>query len=121
MTRFVYLENAYVNVDTIDRMQRINQKEVRVSFKNGRSYVCTTTECNPEEIAGKDHIVQLIKCNEAIEAHYHDNEVEGGIWTSNIPYLALCADGTIRGLAYWDGELDFVDDVETFIGIFEKK
>lgn len=123
MSRFVECGcGRLVNVDNIARVEAGFKRndDCTVITKDGQ-YLRASCYVY-DEVAGKDHIVQLIPTNGRYQTYYRDNDGENGgdPWVYDFDYFAVCANGEVRALECVDGYFDFADTSESYMG-FELK
>lgn len=71
------------------------------------------------KLTGESCIVEMITQQQKVYAVY-DME-DGGYIANIVPYLALYADGEVRGFEFAEGEFQPVSSAGNFVGIFTEK
>ena len=120
MSRFIECGcRRLVNVDSIARVEAGVKRndDCTVITKDGQ-YLRAPYYVY-DEVAGKDHIVQLIPTNGRYQTYYRDNDGENGgdPWVYDFDYFAVCANGEVRPLECADGYLGFADTTSDYEGI----
>ena len=116
MSRFKYLNGAYVNVDTISAMEfpfRNNDK-CRVDFKDGAHVYAQ--EHQIDSIISDVTIKQIIPCTQPIVAIY---DCDGELYEEEVFYLGLCENGEIRPIVLVDRYYGTIDS-DNFKGLYCK-
>ena len=121
MSRFVDVNGIHVNVDFVESFWQAKDGELRVYLRGGDVEKVPPKQAGRvmQQLGGELHIVQVLPAAEPIYAVYR-NEDAGGYFANPVHYLALCADGVIRGVEYCDGCLDLADESCNFVGLNPK-
>lgn len=108
MSRIVYIGNGtYVNMEAVRRIE-MRDGEVIIQLQNGS--VMATDIYFLDSVVGKNFIVQIIPAKSVVAIY------EGGEPHKKVEFFALCADGKVRGIALFGGEIEFVDMGQEFNG-----
>ena len=122
MGRFVDVNGIHINVDFVESFWQAKDGELRVYLRGGGIEKVPPKQAGRvmQQLSGELHIVQVLPAAEPVYAVYR-NEDEGGYFATPVHYLALCADGAIRGVEYCDGWFDLVDEIGNFVGLNPKR
>lgn len=104
MIRFIEVNGAFINTDTIKTCYQDMEKYLHIEFTDGtKEFISLSHAVNAMvQLSGRDHILQIIPAAVPLYAVYED-EQPGTYFTVAVHYLALCADGEIRGAECCDG------------------
>ena len=121
MGRFVDVNGVHINVDFVESFWQAKDGELRVYLRGGGVEKVPPKQAGRvmQQLSGELHIVQVLPAAEPVYAVYR-NEDEGGYFANPVHYLALCADGAIRGVECCDGWLDIADESSNFVGLNPK-
>lgn len=121
MSRFVDVNGVHINVDFVESFWQAKDGELRVYLRGGDVEKVPPKQAGRvmQQLSGELHIVQVLPAAAPVYAVYR-NEDTGGYFADPVHYLALCADGAIRGVEYCDGWLDLADESCNFVGLNPK-
>lgn len=96
--RFIEVNGAYINADTIKTYYQGMDKRLHIEFTDGtKEFISPSYAVNAMvQLSGRNHVLQVIPATEPLYAVY-DDEQPNTHFAVPVHYLALCADGEIRG------------------------
>ena len=96
MSRFVNVNGRYINTDLVRSFHIMEDGSLRaVLFNDFVSVPGSKVEEAIRDLRGENHIVQVFPVVAPVYAVYKDGE---DYFADSVHYLALCADGSIRGV-----------------------
>lgn len=117
MSKIVYVGNGtYLNMDGIQRIIVLNEKKIRVELRE-ENYVDSMDVDRHfmESVTGTNFVVQIMPAKSVV-AVYDNTEIGENVYCHPVEFFAVCANGGVRGMALFDGEIDFVDAGSNFKG-----
>lgn len=121
MGRFVDVNGIHINVDFVESFWQAKDGELRVYLHGGDVEKVPPKQAKfvLQRLSGEEHVVQVFPAVAPVYAVYR-NEDEGGYFADLVHYLALCADGSIRGVECCDGWFDVINENSNFNGLYPK-
>ncbi|MDE7261139.1 MAG: hypothetical protein K2N78_03625 [Oscillospiraceae bacterium] len=109
MSRFVEFDGMYLNTDDIKSYYQDTANRLHVELTDGSEVTTSPRQAVyiMKELSGECHIVQVIPVAEPMYAVYEDEQSDS-YFAIPVYYLALCADGVIRGADCCDGWFECV-------------
>jgi hypothetical protein len=119
MSRFVDVNGVRTNVDFVESFWQAKDGELRVYLRAGDVEKVPPKQAGLvlQQLSGEDHVVQVFPAAFPVYAVYR-NEDEGGYFADPVYYLALCADGYIRGVECCDGWFDTISESGNCEGLY---
>ena len=122
MSRFVEVNGEHVSIDTIKSYYQSADGRLYVQYLDGTESVVSSKVAAyvMERLNGADYIIQVIPVMEPVYAVYTDEQPDT-YFAEPVHYLALCADGEIRGVEYCDGWFECVSiEHGNCVGLYHK-
>ena len=109
MSRFIEVNGALINADTVKGCYQDIEKRLHIEFTDGTKEFISPSYAvySMVQLSGSNHVVQIIPATEPLYAVYDDEQPDTH-FAVPIHYLALCADGEIRGAECCDGWFECV-------------
>lgn len=119
MARFIEANGLYINVDFVKQYWRTKSEKLCIELSNGGTVSVSPSHADyvQAELEGRYYVVELVPVQEPVYAVY-DKET-GGYFAGRIHYIALCADGYIRGVENFGGGFDLLSDGDC-AGVFHR-
>lgn len=116
MSRFVNVNGRYINTDLVRSFHIMEDGTLRaVLFNDFVSVPGSKVEEAIRDLRGENHIVQVFPVVAPVYAVYKDGE---DYFADSVHYLALCADGSIRGVECCDGWFDTISESGNYEGLY---
>lgn len=117
MKRFVNINGYYINTDFVKEFWRENDGELKIAMSDDLIVTVPRNSANfvQKELMGEYFFTQVISAQDPVYAVFREDD--GSYSSAPVHYLAVCADGCIRGVDC-DGFFDFFDNASNFEGIF---
>lgn len=116
MSRFVNVNGRYINTDLVRSFHIMEDGTLRaVLFNDFVSVPGSKVEEAIRDLRGERHIIQVFPTAQPLYAVY---KAEGEYFAELVSYLALCADGEIRGLEWREGWFDIISENENCEGLY---
>lgn len=110
MGRFIEANGLYINTDSIIDYRRTRDKVLHIDLTDGTTENVTADQGADfvmRQLSGQYSIIQILPVAQPLYAVYED-EQPNTYFATPIYYMALCADGEIRGVDCSDGWFDLV-------------
>lgn len=120
--RFIEVSGEYVNADTIKSYYQDTNKRLHIQYSDGTETVVPPNRAAGvmARLEGADCIIQVIPVAEPLYAVY-EYEQPDTYCAEPVYYLALCADGEIRGVDCCEGWFECVSiECGNCVGLYHK-
>jgi hypothetical protein len=117
MSRFVDVRGRYINADLVRSFWQTKDGSLHVELTEDEQEIVPGTQAGytMSQLMGENYIVQVIPTVAPVYAVYKDEEE---YFTIPVHYLALCADGSIRGVECCDGWFDTISENGNCEGLY---
>ena len=109
MSRFVDIKGRYINTASVRSFWQTKDGVLHVELPEDERESVPGVQAGytMKQLMGEDRIVQVIPAVALVYAVYKDGEE---YFSEPVHYLALCADGSIRGVECCDGWFDVITE-----------
>lgn len=123
MDGFIKTRTGFLKRDAVSTVEKTRDLIV-LTAKDGKQYSIPVTDDTMDEIWGRKNIIQVIPNKDMFVLYdnpnypqYDDDEYK----IESLKYLALCADGKIRGLELHNGHFNLIDSRDYGVNGFYSK
>ena len=117
MSRFVNVNGRYINAEFVRSFWLTKDGALHVELSENKQEIVPGTQAGyrMKQLTGDGYIVQVFPTVAPAYAVYKDEEE---YFADPVHYLALCADGSIRGVECCDGWFDTISENGNCEGLY---